>query len=282
MSFRSDVTNSVVIDDRNWRDHIKPDEQFDGASYTSASGYIEMPEDEVTCGTTFPDELLIPRDEWKERIEEKERTKSRMSDHCRAAGNIWLNQSPSWYCWCYCVVQAVMAVEIIQGEAPRRLSPESVAGPIMRYRKRGGWPDVAIRYAMEHGIADANAWPWENHNQANNSKYFDGSRENAAQTKVDETVDVLNFDQMMSCVLQPTPIPVPVGLPWMRHAMWAMDGVIMPRGEYGIANMDSYARKGMFNTQTITESKATGRNMMAILSVTPNQLGPTSNTGAMT
>ena len=50
---------------------------------------------------------------------------------------------------------------------------------------------MAIRYIMRHGVADTTAWPWENHKQANSPRYFASSRENAAETKIDQSFDVL-------------------------------------------------------------------------------------------
>lgn len=272
MSFRSDLpAETVLITEHNWDQYTLPEADIVDGQSVSCSGFVEKPEGMAGVGAAFPDELRIPRNEWREKIEQLENTGSRLSDLCTRAGAIWLNQNPSWYCWCYCVVHAVMALEAKQNEEPRRLVPESVAGPIMGYRKKGGWPDKAVEYVIEHGIADTTAWPWENHRQANSRQYFDRSRDNAALTKITEWVDVRGFDELASCLLHR--IPVPVGLGWMGHAMCAIDLVVMPSGEYGVVYLDSYAKRGKYNTKTITESKAVGGNMIAPIAISPNRLG---------
>lgn len=275
MSFVSTLPQGTIeITDKNFQDYSMPVAYIDEhGGRVSDSGYIsrdfeEQPRGSVPEIIPFPDELLIPRDEWKERIEEKERKKQRLTDKCLAAGDIWLNQKPSWYCWCYCVVQGTMAALIEQGDPARRLVPESVAGPIMGYRKKGSWPSKAVEYAARHGIADDTAWMWESHSQANSSRYFQGSRENASLTKPHKWCDVVTFEQKASLLLRNAPIPSGYG--WMGHAMCSADLVIMSNGAFGCLDIDSYARHGRFNTQAIQEDKADGEDMIGLLSITPS------------
>lgn len=272
MSFQSELfRGEVVIDSTNFQRHTRYDRN--GVSQT---GYVHRDRDKLPTGTVgsrrMPRELIIPRDEWHERIEEQQRTKTRPTDFASRTGIEWLNQSPSWYCWCYCVVQAAMLRLAIQGEPYRgRLVPESVAGPIMNYRKQGGMPHQAVEFAKREGIADARAWPWQSHRQANDRRYYAGSRDNAAKIKIGETWDLETLDELASCLLRQ--IPVPGAYLFMGHAMAAADLLSLGRGtrdsDFGVRNIDSYARGGRFNSQVLKGRQAIGDEMIAICTVTP-------------
>lgn len=275
MSFRSTLPpDTPEIADDNWTEFAIPmaGRDEDGAQ-VSETGYTprdfdQSPRGSIVCAEAFPHSMLIPRSEWRERIEEKERKKTRLSDLCTAAGPIWTNQSPSWYCWCYCVTHGVMALNAVQNERPRRLVPESVAGPIMNYRKKGGWPSKALDYIAEHGIADDTAWPWNGHTAANKKQYFAPSRANAAQTKITEWWELRTFEEKASCLLRN--IPVPSGYSWMGHAMASIDLIVMRGGGFGCLDLDSYARNNMYNTKAIEERRAAGNDMVAPRFISPS------------
>lgn len=261
--------DTEIIDDKNWQQFKKPYNTHG----VSATGYVPrdlkaFPVGSMECTARFPRELLIPREQWKERIEEKQRKKTRLSDLCTASPVKWLNQSPSWYCWCYAVVHGVMVTRIVQNEPYRALVPESVAGPIKNYRKQGGWGSQALKYIAEHGVADETVWPRTNHSDANTPKYFEASRKNAAETKIAEWWDLSDdFDAKASLLLRN--IPVPSGYSWMGHEMCSIDLVVMPNGGFGCMDLDSYARNGKYNTQTLSESKGTGDDMVSPRFITP-------------
>jgi hypothetical protein len=271
MAFVSSLPNgTVIINSRNWSDHARPM----GVTGVSTSGYMrrdrrEHPTASAVGARRMPRELLIPREEWKERIEERERKGLRLYERLRAARVRWLNQSPSWYCWCYAVTHMCMAKLIAQNEPYRTLSPESVAGPIKNYRKQGGWGSQALAYIIKNGIADTNAWPWESHKQANNRRYFDGSRENAALTKADESWDLETLEEKVSCLLRD--IPVASGYSHMGHEMCSIEPVWV-NGQIGCIDLDSYARNGQFNTKTLVGRKMVGNDMVCVRSITPNSL----------
>jgi hypothetical protein len=240
----------------------------------SESGYIprDYGEDPVFSGfgaRKFPRELLIPEDEWKERIEERERKGMRLVDRLEKSGVFKLNQSPSWYCWCYATIHGVMGANIGQNEPPRMLVPESVAGPIMNYRKQGGWCSKALAYIAEHGVADTSVWPWTSHSQANKRQYFEGSRENARLTIVGEWYDDLNREEKASCLLMG--IPVPDCYNYEGHATCSVE-LIYRDGTFGVIDIDSYYRT-QFHARARMGSRAWGSDAVAIRSVTPNSLG---------
>lgn len=258
---------SVLTED-NWRDYVVP---MKGG--VSESGYIERDYDEVPLGSIIgsrrmPKELIIPREVRREMVEERERKGLRLIDRLEKSGVFKLNQSPSWYCWCYAAVHGVMATSISQNEPARMLVPESVAGPIMNYRKKGGWSPKAVAYMVEHGVCDTTAWPWQSHSQSNKRQYFEPSRENAGLTKVTEVWDLENWDEKASCLLYG--YAVPDGYSYEGHATCSAE-LIWRNGDEGCIDIDSYYR-GTFHARARMGRRAMGHDAIAVRSVTPNQL----------
>jgi hypothetical protein len=282
MAFESRLpAGCVVITESNWRDYAQPVAADEGqGERTSESGYVrrDYGEDPVGSGygaRPFPSELLIPENEWKERIEERERKGLRLIDRLEASGVFKLDQSPSWYCWCYATIHGVMAANIAQNEPPRMLTPESVAGPIMNYHKKGGWCSKALAYIAKNGVSDVTAWPWESHAQANKKQYFEGSRDNASKTIVNEWWDGLNREEKASCLLRD--IPVPDCYDYEGHATCSME-LIYKDGAFGVIDVDSYFKRNgnRFHARARMGRKAWGTDAIGIRSVSPNSLPATN------
>lgn len=274
MEFNSSLPlGCEVVTDSNWWEFAKP-LNGDGVS---ESGYIERDYDAVPLGSMaafkrMPKELIIPREVRKEMVEERERKGLRLIDRLEKSGVFRLNQSPSWYCWCYATTHGVMGRIIYQNEPARMLSPESVAGPIKNYRKQGGQASNAASYMMKYGIADTSAWPWTSHGQANNRKYFEGSRQNAGLTMIDEAWDLADWDEKASCLLHG--FMVPDGYSYEGHATCSAE-LIWRDGQEGCIDIDSYYR-GKFHARARMGRKAMGHDAIAIVGVTPNSLPGTS------
>src|SRR5690606_28723280 len=77
---------------------------------------------------------LIPRDEWRERIEEMDRTKTRLSDMVRALQIPVKHQAQTKYCWIFSAVTALEVSRAVQGEPFVSLSPASAGALIKGYR----------------------------------------------------------------------------------------------------------------------------------------------------
>lgn len=173
---------------------------------------------------------VIPRSEWAERIEEMERTKSRLSDVCKRAGLTPLHQGQTNFCWANGVVHCVEILRVAQGQPMVRLSPASVGGPITRYRNVGGWGSQALKYVAEHGAVPQEQWPAN----AITSKY-DTPETRAARKlyQADEWYDLRprSFDEEMTCLL--LRIPVAIAHNRWRHLVTAVDPVVLPNGRFG-------------------------------------------------
>ena len=218
----------VVITDDNYLEFAPPqDAVIDGEK----KGYGHMPRDyeaipEGSMGFCAPFNLpLIPRSEWRDRIEKMERDKTRLSDVADQAGLKSLNQSNTNYCWTNAVITAMHTLRAWQNQPFVELSSASVAAKIKNYRNQGGWGTQALDYIVENGVAPASLWPvnyWQSNKydtaecQAERKKY---------SVKKWWELKARSFDQMMTCLL--LRIPVPIGLNWWSHEICAMDPVVI-------------------------------------------------------
>lgn len=180
---------------------------------------------------------IIPRSEWDGRIEEMEKTKSRLSDLCYAENLQCLDQNGTNYCWANGPVYCVEVVRLSMGLGVKRLSPASVAAPIKDFRNRGGWGTEALEYIIDNGIVPAEDWPV---NAIDRDYYTQENLEKAKDYCVTEWYDLQddNFDQVMTCLL--LRIPVAVGYDWWRHEVSAIDPIALGDGEYGIRIRNSW------------------------------------------
>lgn len=268
MSIESTVhPGTPIIDETNWRDHVVPP----SADGCSQSGYMPRDYDAQPFGSVaagVPQSLMIPRDQWVDRIREKAAKKETLSDLVRGStsrGWRWLNQAGTNYCWCYAVVHGMMVVWLKMGGNVIRFSPASAAAPIKNYRNNGGWGTQALEYIQRNGIATEQFWP----QNAISPRYFDSSRENAALHKIVEGFEIRprNWEEKISLLLHD--IPVPSGYSWMGHEMCSITAVILPNGRVGCEDLDSYAASnGTPNFKVLSESQGTPDDACALYTTT--------------
>jgi len=218
--------NEIVIDESNWLQHAPPEDvSIDGELKTRGL----VPRDwEVHPLGSFGKEFdlpLIPEIEWPERIEEMERTKSRLSDIAIQAGIDCLDQNGTNYCWGNAPVYCVMLMRAVMGLPSIRLSPASVCAPLNGYRNQGGWGQEALKRIISHGIAPQDIWP------ANAiSRQYDTPETwaRASDFKVLEWYDLKprSFSQLMTCLFLRH--PVAKGLNWWSHEITGLDPVLIP------------------------------------------------------
>ena len=112
---------------------------------------------------------MFSRQEIKERIEELERTKSRLFDLLAQAKIPPLDQGYTNTCHASGSVDGVQVARCAAGLPYVPLSGASVAGPVSNFRNWkpfpgrpagvGGWGLQDTRYIAEHGIAPQSLWP---------------------------------------------------------------------------------------------------------------------------
>ena len=203
---------------------------------------------------------VIPREEWKERIAEKERTQSGLSHLCDLMGVEVKNQGRTNYCWINAPVHCVEIVRAQQGQPYVELSPASCGAIIKNFQNVGGWGTEGVRYLAEHGAVPTSLWP----SNAIDRRY-DTPEANAQRAKfqVDEWLELRprSFEQLVTCVL--LNIPVAIGLNWWRHEVTAIDAVVHD-GRVGILINNSWGKNwGRNGRSVLTESKATPDDAIA-------------------
>ena len=222
MSFESQVkSNELVIGDDNYRSHIWINSPNRGTGLLPR----EIPYGELGFAARFEDSEipLIPEDEWKERIEDKERNKTRLSDMIERNEIPFKDQGSLPYCWIYAPVHAVEVLRMIQNEPYVALSATACGAKIKDFEKVGGWGSDGLKFLAEHGCPSELLWP-----NLDMSRTLDNQQtwEEAKRHKVVEAwfdMPAKSVPHLISCLL--ANIPVPVGYNWWRHEVLATDAV---------------------------------------------------------
>tara|TARA_Y100001938_G_scaffold145000_1_gene220792 strand:+ start:1062 stop:1865 length:804 start_codon:yes stop_codon:yes gene_type:complete len=203
----------------------------------------------------------IPRDEWDDRIEEMEKTKSRLSDLSYAYNLKCFDQNGTNYCWANAPVYCVQLVRLAMGAGIEYLSPASVAAPMKNYKNKGGWGTQALKYIIEFGIVPTKDWPA---NAIDKKYYTEENLEKAKNYMVTEWYDLQerNFDQLMTCLL--LRIPVAVGYNWWVHEVSAIDPISLGDKKYGIRIRNSWGMSyGKDGYAILGEKKANSDDAIA-------------------
>ena len=204
---------------------------------------------------------VIPRSEWDDRIEEIEKTKSRLSDLSYANGLKCQDQNGTNYCWANAPVYCVQLVRLTMGLGIEYLSPASVAAPIKNYKNQGGYGSQALKYIIQRGIVPTKYWP---PNSRDRGLYYPKNLKRAKNYIVTEWYDLdnRNFDQLMTCLL--LRIPVAVGYNWWGHEVSAIDPIGLGQDGYGIRIRNSWGMDyGKDGYAVLGEGKATSDDAVA-------------------
>lgn len=212
---------------------------------------------------------IVPRDEWVDRIEEMERTKTRLSDLVLRAGLPCKDQNGTNYCWINAPVHCVEVVRVLQNEEMVILSPASCGAKIKNFRNVGGWGTEGLEFIIEHGVVPVSMWP------ANAiSRRYDiaGAWEEAKKYRVTEWWDIKprDLDELFSVLF--ARIPVAVGYDWWGHEVTAYDPVHLGNGEFGVRIRNSWGMAWGDRGFSVLK----GRKMLPDDAVAPRVVIPTA------
>lgn len=224
----------VVIDDLTPLSHVAPP--------PGLSTGLELPAElqgrrYEGVAEPFPDALLIPRSEWKDRIEDRVRTRRVVKDRLLAGKVRVKDQAKTNYCWINAPTFAAEVVRFVQGERAVVLSPASGGAVIKKFRNVGGWGREALEFIAERGLVPAENWPANAIDRSYSTPENDALR---PLYRVDEwwELEPQNLDQLVSCLLRG--FPVAVGFNWWGHEVLAVDPVIH-EGEIAIQIANSWS-----------------------------------------
>ena len=112
--------------------------------------YKQYPLASLKCARPFS-QAYIPKEEYKERIEEKTAKKTWIRDKCDRVGSKVKNQSSSNYCWVHAPVRGMECMVIEQGGVPFTFSAFYPGAQIKRGRNVGGSGIEAVEWLSAHG-----------------------------------------------------------------------------------------------------------------------------------
>lgn len=172
----------------------------DNADY--AKGFIPRnfsshPLGQLVCAPRFS-MPLIPRSEWKDRIEEKTRNKSWLWDR---AGQVVHRKNQEQLGWCHAAgpVGALEATHVAAGLPYKPLSIASVAGPTVNWANRGAYIFDDLRVMETAGVAELAVFPELTQDA---SLYTDAVRTNALKHRVKAMdLDTNNWDEIITAAL---------------------------------------------------------------------------------
>lgn len=252
LPFRSSLNCSLVIDDSNYKQFVKPPASM--ATGYQARDYNRYPFGSLPFAKPFPFKI-IPRNEWTARIQEIEEKNAKLSTLGDYMSIRRLNQARTNYCWANCVVTAVHYLRAAANLETVALSSASIAGPITKYKNVGGWPSDALERFASHGAVPQPLWP----NAEISSRYATpANMQEALKYRVTDWIDLhpRNFDEVMTCLLMK--LPVPFGVLWWGHAICGVDPVVLGNNEYGVLIDNSWdVTWGDNGRAVLTEPKAT-------------------------
>lgn len=197
---------------------------------------------------------LIPRSEWKDRIEQREKDGATLRGKMQRANLYALSQAQTNFCWDNAVTMATMIVRLLQGQRLVRLSPASTACKITNFRNVGGWGTQALKYIATVGALPQDIWPANAIDRKYDKPENDGIRK---MYRVTEWWDLKprSFDEKMACLFYG--IPVACGYNWWGHEICAVDPVILKDGRFGTMEINSWDKTWGDNGYCIlTEAKS--------------------------
>lgn len=208
----------VYINDSNYQQYINP--TINGTKYSceyygmwrSQEGYRSAKGFEA-LGID-----LIPKDEWKDRIQHKINSKTTTKDLTTALRIPHLDQGQTNYCWINGVVHGT-EIRLAQTTGIyTSLSPASGGARIKNFRNVGGWGDEALDWMMEHGINETKDWPANAIDRRYNTPE---NQQKALRYRVTEWIKIESWDELVTCLLND--IRCGAGYNWWAHLICACD-----------------------------------------------------------
>lgn len=217
---------------------------------------------------------VFSRQEIKERIEELERTKSRLFDLLQQKQIPPLDQGYTNTCWANGVVDAVQVARAAAGYDHVPLSAGSVAGPATNYRNWrgspagvGGWGLQATKHIVPNGIAPQSLWKNSSLNPDNDTPEVREARQ-AFKISAEGWLDLPQgqWEPLWTCVLLGFSCPVAHN-EW-QHLTNAITLAIDSRGRINtLVRNSGYGRDRTGHTW-LPESFGTPDEILAIRLVT--------------
>jgi len=157
----------------------------------------------------------IPYERWPELIRQQNEDESSLYHVWQRSRIGVLNQGQSSYCWAFSSVAGLMLQREVESRPFRRLSPSSVAAPIVGYTDRGYYIEAALEGMRTQGVASDDFVPM----LTTNSREFKGGwRDDAANNKISMATEIPRDHQTQGSMLL-LGYPLVAALNWWGHAI---------------------------------------------------------------
>jgi len=214
----------MVITDKNWQEQsqqygVLPRFIEYGSPEALARGMLPVEE--------FPD-VLIPEDEWKERIAEAHEKKTMPIHHFEASNVPAKDQALTRLCWAYGMTSTLEANHLYANNPYRRLAPATL-GWLVGWQNQGYWLTETIQGAAQRGIASSEFAP---DGVYNTRQFKSGWEEDALNNKPLEWFDLKSGSTMVKYCVSMLLIgkPLYIAYNWWGHALM-MAGIEWAEGE---------------------------------------------------
>lgn len=195
---------------------------------------------------------LIPRNEWAARIEEMEKTKSRLSDIATQAGLICKDQGSTSNCWANAPCYAMELMRVAQGLPIVYVSPAFIATKLGRYG--GGFGLEAVEVLAEFGAPPTDLYPANANRKAITPEILQA----AANYKIAEWWDIPDStDSVMTCLLHR--IPITAGFSWWSHEVTLVDPVVIGGNTFGVRLRNSWGMSFGTDGYSVLDADGKGR-----------------------
>ena len=166
----------------------------------------------VSSGTYAP---TIPYERWPAMIRDQNESESSLYHVWQRSRIGVLNQGQSSYCWAFSSVAGLMMQREVEARPFRRLSPSSVAAPIVGYSDRGYYIESALEGMRTQGVASEDFVPMLT---TRASDFKGGWREDAARNRVSIAKSIPRSHQIQGSQLL-AGYPLVAALDWWGHAV---------------------------------------------------------------
>jgi len=252
--------NEVIIDSKNYKRFLTPvvDGEPRKMGLWPQHPMKSQLRAEVAGSFDIP---LIPESEWADRLAQKIKDQSQLSD-IRNQGMFGKripsrDQDGEPYCWAHSSTSAALIARAVNNQPYADLSAFAVACMIKNYRSEGGWSEESLKFIESRGIPTSKTWPQQSKSRANDKP------ETWAEAKENRfTPEWMNLtsgnkalikQQLVTCLL--LGIPCTTDYSWWSHAIIALDLVSLSPFRIRIWNSwgDSWSEGG---TGILEASKA--------------------------
>lgn len=240
--------NEIVINSRNFRDHIHP--TVDGEK--KKCGTIPRDWERHGYGKVMhakPFDIdLIDESEWEDRLAQQIKDKAQLSD-IRNNGMDGKpipsrDQNGKGYCWFHSGTSAALIIRACMNEPYADLSAFMGACIIKGYRDEGGWGSEGVEFIGSVGITTSKFWPQQSMSRSNDNAEM---RADAKKRRYTEWMDLdpnQMKKQLVTCLL--LGFPCITDFNWWGHSVCTLDLVSLKPFRTRIWNSwgDSWSENG--------------------------------------